>query len=108
MALAYCDDSPELKDYSGPEHPSHTLLTEYDNFERLESNLIFLGIVGMRDPPRPEVADAIATCRMAGIRVFMITGDNKLTAEAIARDIHILDAGDTEGKSFTGREWESM
>ncbi|KUF11827.1 cation-translocating P-type ATPase [Pseudoponticoccus marisrubri] len=52
-----------------------------------ESGLIFLGLVGMIDPPRPEVRQAVALCRSAGIRVVMITGDAPLTAGAIAREI---------------------
>jgi len=55
--------------------------------ERLESGLTLLGLEGMIDPARPEVRDAIATCRDAGVRAVMITGDHPLTAVAIARDL---------------------
>ncbi|RJQ17295.1 calcium-translocating P-type ATPase, SERCA-type [Candidatus Woesearchaeota archaeon] len=65
----------------------------------LEENLIFVGLQAMIDPPHPEVKEAIATCRKAGIRVIMITGDNKLTAEAIAKEVGIF--GDAmEGLTF--------
>jgi Ca2+-transporting ATPase len=57
----------------------------------LEDNLVFLGLVGMIDPPRPEVRDAVARCKSAGIRAIMITGDHPLTASFIAKDLGITD-----------------
>ncbi|WP_216327961.1 HAD-IC family P-type ATPase [Deinococcus aestuarii] len=57
--------------------------------ERVERDLVFLGLVGMIDPPRPEVREAVARCRAAGIRPIMITGDHPLTASFIARDLGI-------------------
>jgi potassium/sodium efflux P-type ATPase len=56
----------------------------------LEQNLIFIGLVAMFDPPRPEVPEAIARCHQAGIKVTMVTGDYGLTAEAIARNIGLV------------------
>ncbi|MFF1296293.1 MULTISPECIES: cation-translocating P-type ATPase [unclassified Streptomyces] len=55
-----------------------------------ESGLTFLGLVGMLDPPRPEVSEAVRACRRAGIRIVMLTGDHPLTAEAIARRVGIV------------------
>lgn len=63
----------------------------------------------MLDPPRQEVAASIALCRQAGIRVIMITGDNKGTAVAICRRIGILsDEDDVEHMAFTGREFDEL
>ncbi|KQM12525.1 hypothetical protein AOA80_01710 [Methanomassiliicoccales archaeon RumEn M1] len=69
-----------------------------------ERDLTFLGLVGMIDSPRKEAAEAVARCRTAGIRVIMITGDHRLTAEAIAREMGIP----SPGGSITGQELSSM
>jgi potassium/sodium efflux P-type ATPase len=58
--------------------------------EIIEQNLVFVGLIVMADPPRPEVADAVEECRRAGIRIVMITGDYGLTAESIAKRIGIV------------------
>ncbi|MGG4552923.1 calcium-translocating P-type ATPase, SERCA-type [Paenibacillus humicus] len=69
--------------------------------DAVESQLVFVGLTGMIDPPRREVRDAIAVCRKAGIKTVMITGDHGLTAEAIAQDLGILQRG---GESVSGTE----
>ena len=61
--------------------------------EQLETGLTLVGLVGMIDPARPEVRGAIATCREAGVRIIMITGDHPLTAEAIGRDLGLVVDG---------------
>ncbi|MEW6216415.1 MAG: cation-translocating P-type ATPase [Candidatus Bipolaricaulota bacterium] len=66
----------------------------------LERDLVFVGLVGMIDPPRPEVKEAVQTCRTAGIRPVMITGDHPLTAQYIARELGIAD----DGRILTGQE----
>jgi Ca2+-transporting ATPase len=68
------------------------------------TGMTFLGLIGMIDPPRPEARDAIATCVQAGIRPVMITGDHPLTAQAIARDLGLLDGG----RIVAGAELEAM
>lgn len=70
-----------------------------------ERGLVWLGLVGMLDAPRPEVRDAVAECRTAGIRPVMITGDHQLTAQAVAEDLGIAQVGD---RVLTGRELEAM
>jgi Ca2+-transporting ATPase len=59
--------------------------------DAIEQHLEFLALVGMNDPPRPDVPDAVRRCREAGIRIIMVTGDNGRTAEAVARRIELLD-----------------
>jgi len=81
-------------------------LKNIDEYINIESELTFVGLTGIKDPPRPEVKSAIQECKDAGIRVIMITGDNKVTAEAIARDVGIFDEHtNIKGKSFTGAEF---
>ncbi|MCA9211712.1 MAG: cation-translocating P-type ATPase [Planctomycetales bacterium] len=75
-----------------------------NELESIEDQLIFLGMLGMIDPPRAEVADAIARCRSAGIRPLMITGDHPLTAKHIAQQLHIAD----DGRVITGQDLERM
>ena len=62
--------------------------------EKIEEDLTFIGIMGIIDPPREEVKHAISTCKEAGIKVIMITGDHKLTAKSIAKDLGIYKKGD--------------
>ena len=73
--------------------------------EASERQLVWLGLVGMLDAPRPEVRDAVARCKDAGIRPIMITGDHQLTARAIATDLGIANQGDPV---LTGQELERM
>ena len=73
--------------------------------EDVERDLILLGLVGMIDPPRPEVKDAVDLCRQAGIKPVMITGDHVITASAIAKDLGILTETD---EAVTGTEVDDM
>jgi len=73
--------------------------------ETAESSMIFLGLVGMIDPPRPEARTAIATCAEAGIHPVMITGDHPVTAQAVARELGLLRNG---GRVVTGTELEGI
>jgi Ca2+-transporting ATPase len=76
--------------------------------ETLESGLTFLGLQGMLDPPRPEVADAVADCRDAGIRVVMVTGDNRVTATAIGESIGFDPEGAVTGPEVDDRSDEDL
>ncbi len=67
-------------------------VSSLEHHEELERNLILVGLVGFRDPPRPEVPAAVRTCREAGIRVIMVTGDHPHTAHAIAREIGLVQS----------------
>jgi Ca2+-transporting ATPase len=73
--------------------------------ESLEKGLTFVGMLGMIDPARPEVIDAVKKCRTAGIRPVMITGDHKITAVAIAEEIGLFNEGD---KALTGSDLEKI
>jgi len=76
--------------------------------EKIEKDFVFLGIMGMIDPPREEVKDAIFTCKKAGIAVVMVTGDHKLTAIAVAKELSLLNEGSGEGGVLTGEELEKL
>ncbi len=76
-----------------------------DAAQASEEGFVYLGLVGMLDPPRPEIADAIDKCRTAGIRVFMVTGDYHVTAESIARQVGLFTG---DGQIVIGSELENM
>ncbi|XP_068027319.1 LOW QUALITY PROTEIN: sarcoplasmic/endoplasmic reticulum calcium ATPase 1-like, partial [Melanerpes formicivorus] len=100
LALATRDTPPKKEEM---------VLDDSSKFAEYETDLTFVGCVGMLDPPRKEVMGSIRLCRDAGIRVIMITGDNKGTAIAICRRIGIF-AEDEEvtGKAYTGREFDDL
>ncbi|KAL0369740.1 UNVERIFIED_CONTAM: Calcium-transporting ATPase 4, endoplasmic reticulum-type [Sesamum angustifolium] len=110
LGFAYKDDLPEFATYNGEEdHPAHELLLNPANYSSIESKLVFVGLAGLRDPPRKEVPQALEDCRTAGIRVMVITGDNKDTAEAICREIGVFGRHENiSSTSLTGREFMEL
>ena len=87
IAAAYCDSGTRPNEKAQPR------------------DLIFCGLAGMTDPPRPRVREAVERCRMAGIKTVMITGDHIATAKAVARDIGIFHPGD---RAISGAELEKL
>lgn len=81
------------------------ILPEEIDSETIEKDLVFVGLIGMIDPPREGVKEAVRDCRNAGIKTVMITGDHIYTAKAIAKELDILKAGD---KAITGAELDKM
>ena len=93
------------------------VLKDSSKFVDIETGLTFVGLVAIRDPPRPGVSESIDVCKQAGIRVIMITGDAKATAVAIAKDVHIfhdendgdnLSSSADDTKAFEGREFFAL
>ncbi|MBL8768771.1 MAG: cation-translocating P-type ATPase [Planctomycetes bacterium] len=74
----------------------------------VERDLTWLGVAGMVDPPRPEAKAAVAKCKLAGIRIVMITGDHPRTALAVARELDIADPGSDRTRALSGPDVDSM
>jgi len=109
LALAIKKDTKTLATYTDDKHAAHKELSSPEGFVKVEQELCFLGMVGIIDPPRKECKQAIEECRVAGISVIMITGDAKITAEAIAHNLGILVSTENmDRKSFTGKEFDDM
>lgn len=90
LAMAYRDLPPDFNDYQT---------------ENVERDLVFLGMMAMQDPPRPEVKPAVGDCHKAGIRIIMITGDYGLTAQAIAKEVGIVSE---DCRIVKGKELDQM
>ena len=92
LGLAYCR-LPEVPDLeSGPADP----------------DLVWVGLAGLIDPPRPEARQAVEHCRQAGIRVIMVTGDHPVTASAVAREVGLIPRGEESHAVITGPEFNQL
>ena len=101
LAIAVKTDLPELKNIDIRDTKAlNGLFKDNANVLKVENNCSLISIVGMLDPPRPEVRPAIEICHKAGIRVFMITGDERETAKSIGISIGIIDAEDADKSAF--------
>lgn len=110
LGFAFSQDLTKfgLHDYEkeDQEKRPNRYLADPGRFVEVESGLVFVGAVGLRDPPREEVKQSISDCYDAGISVVVITGDNKQTAEAICKDIGVFDTNeDLSELSFLGAEF---
>ena len=105
LAICIKEDLPELNGYQMNKEDLKRYFKDLNNFALIENNCTLLGFVGMLDPPRPEVKEAIETCKKAGIRVIMITGDNKVTADSVGREIGILEEESIQSQSWIASEF---
>jgi calcium-translocating P-type ATPase len=102
VADSYAATGLRMLAFAARDLPAGTPLPRRREAER---DLCFLGLAGLLDPPRPEVADAVARCHTAGIRIIVVTGDHPLTAAAIAREVGIGSAG---SPAIAGTELDAM
>jgi Ca2+-transporting ATPase len=105
LAICIKEDLPELNGFNMNHEDLKAYFKDMKNFALIENNCTLLGFVGMLDPPRVEVKEAIETCKNAGIRVIMITGDNKVTADSVGKEIGILDEGNVKSQSWSATEF---
>ncbi|KAH0463133.1 hypothetical protein IEQ34_007715 [Dendrobium chrysotoxum] len=90
-------------------HPAHKKLLDTNNYYEIESNLISVGVIGLRDPPRAEVYKAIEYYRGTGIKVIVIAGDNNSTAELICHEIGLVrNLQGVKWRSFTDKKFTSL
>jgi Cation transport ATPase (P-type) len=112
LALAYREgaDLKGLEEVSDAESAlSCSLLKDSSSFQGLETDMVLVGFCGIKDPARPEVAEAILKCTQAAVRIMMITGDSKETAVAIAREVNIFGIlEDVTDSAYTSKEFFAL
>lgn len=111
LAIGYKKEIGEMKSFNGIDdrnHPSLEFLKNPENYSELEKDIVLLGLVGIKDPLRPEVHGAIQQCKNAGICVFMVTGDNVNTAVAIAKSAGIVNDQTAKNNTLLGSEFEKQ
>jgi len=108
LSFAYKKNIPLFDGFNGQrDHPVQQKLKNADNYEEIESDMIFCGMVGIKDPARAAVPDSIRMCHDAHVRVIVITGDKRETAIAICKEIGVFSNEDTdiEDRSYIGSDF---
>ena len=103
QAVSVKEDSGELNNYNGIEdknHPCHERMSDPDSYSDFEKGSTLLALVGLKDPVRREVIDAVQKCYTAGIRVFMVTGDITETALSIGKEIGLVPVNDQSVEKY--------
>ena len=113
LSFAYKNDIGVLKDFDGSrDHPGHSVLEDVEGYAKIESDMIFCGMVGIKDPARSEVPISINKCADAQIRVIVITGDKPETATAICKEIGVfgehLSESEVKSRTFLGKEFMAL
>jgi Ca2+-transporting ATPase len=111
VGIAIKEDTGDFATFNGisdKNHPKFDFLKKVENYAQVEQGSTLLGFVGISDPVRKEVPKSIDLCRQAGINVFMITGDNKNTAVAVAKQCGLINDANAQHNTIDGSELQQL